>query len=179
MAGYDTGKMVLFLRSILYDLGIPQQAASIIYEDNDGCTAMANAQKPTTRTRHMDIKYFALSDWVEMDLMILERIDTSINEADHFTKVLDRTLFYRHVDHIMGRIPPPYSPCFDSTVWNAGIVVRNDDVTKEDLAIRPAAARAAKCQVSLDLWIDIVSHGLSNPIWIPTLDCGGVLVCST
>jgi hypothetical protein len=179
MAGYDTGKMVLFLRSILYDLGIPQQAASVIYEDNDGCTAMANAQKPTPRTRHMDIKYFALSEWVEMDLMFLERIDTSINEADHFTKILDRTLFYRHVDHIMGHIPPPYSPCFDSTVWNAGIVVRNDDITRDSLAIRPEAARAAKCQVSLDLWVDIISHDcLSNPIWSPTLDCGGVLVCS-
>jgi hypothetical protein len=179
MAGYDTGKLLLFLRSILYDLGIPQQAASVIYEDNDGCTAMANAQKPTPRTRHMDIKYFALSEWVERDLMFLERIDTSINEADHYTKILDRTLFYRHVDHIMGHIPPPYSPCFDSTVWNAGIVVRNDDITKDDLAIRPAAARAAKCQVSLDLWVDIISHVcLSNPIWSPTLDCGGVLVCS-
>jgi hypothetical protein len=39
----------ILLRSILYDLDIPQQAASLIYEDNDGATAMANAQKPTTR----------------------------------------------------------------------------------------------------------------------------------
>jgi hypothetical protein len=48
MAAYDAGKTVLFLCSIMYDLGIPQQAASITYEDNDGCTAMANTQKPTT-----------------------------------------------------------------------------------------------------------------------------------
>jgi hypothetical protein len=180
MGGYDAGKMVLFLRSILYDLDIPQQAASLIHEDNDGATAMANAQKPTTRTRHMDIKYFALSDWVEMDLMTLERIHTSVNEADHFTKVLDRTLFYRHIDHIMGHIPPPYSPCFDHVAWNAGIV-RNDDITLEDLAIRPEAARAAKCKLSYSLWVDIVSHMVeSNPIWdYPTLDCGGVLVVRT
>jgi hypothetical protein len=39
----------------MWDLGVvPQQAASILYKDNDGCTAMANAQKPTSRTRHMD-----------------------------------------------------------------------------------------------------------------------------
>jgi hypothetical protein len=165
MGGHDAGKMVLFLRSIMYDLGIPQQAASIIYEDNDGATAMANAQKPTPRTRHMDIHYFALAEWVERDLMILERIHTSINEADHFTKVLDRTLFYRHIDHIMGHIPPPYSPCFDSAVWNAGIVVKDKDLTAESLAIRPEAARAAKCQMPLSLWTDILSHGcVSNPI---------------
>jgi hypothetical protein len=122
MGAYDAGKFVLFLRSILYDLGIPQQAASIIYKDNDGATTMANTQKPASCTRHMDVKYFALSDWVEMDLMILECINTEVNEADHFTKILDRSLFYRHTDHIMGRIPPPYSSCFDPVAWNAGIV---------------------------------------------------------
>eukprot|EP00804_Cyclotella_cryptica_P026909 CCRYP_019596-RA/>CCRYP_019596-RA protein AED:0.30 eAED:0.30 QI:0/0/0/1/0/0/2/0/225 len=74
MAACNTGKMILFIRSILWDLGIPQQAATILYEDNDACTAMANAQKPTTRTRHMDIRYFA-GEWVEHDLMILERIN--------------------------------------------------------------------------------------------------------
>jgi hypothetical protein len=93
--------MILLICSILWDLGVPQQAATVIYEDNDACTAMANAQKPTTRTRHMDIRYFALSDWVKMDLMRLERVHTSINEADHLTKLLDQTLFYRHVDYMM------------------------------------------------------------------------------
>jgi hypothetical protein len=131
MGGHYAGKMVLILRSIMYDLGIPQQAASIIYEDNDGATAMANEQKPTPRTRHMDIRYFALAEWVERDLMISERIHTSINEADHFTKVLNRILFYRHIDHIMGHIPPPYSPCFDYGAWNAGIVVKDEDFSTE------------------------------------------------
>ena len=50
MATCDAGKMILFVRSIMWDLGIPQQAASILYEDNDAATAMANAQKPTNRT---------------------------------------------------------------------------------------------------------------------------------
>ncbi len=58
MAAYDAGKMILFVRSILWDLGIPQESATILYEDNDACTAIGNAQKPTPRTRHMDIKYF-------------------------------------------------------------------------------------------------------------------------
>ena len=35
------------------------------------------------------------------DLMKLERIDTAVNDADHLTKLLERTLFYWHVDHIM------------------------------------------------------------------------------
>ncbi len=61
MAAYDTGKMILFIRSMLWDLGVPQEAATVLYEDNDACTAMGNAQKPTSRTRHMDIKTFSLA----------------------------------------------------------------------------------------------------------------------
>lgn len=111
MGASDFGKMMLYIRSILWDLGIPQHSASYLYEDNDACTAMAMAQKPTPRTRHMDIKFYALCEWVERDLIRLERIDTTINLADHFTKSLSPILFRRHTDYIMGRVPPHYSQC--------------------------------------------------------------------
>jgi hypothetical protein len=104
MAACAAGRMILFVRSVLWDLGIPQAAASLLYEDNDACTAMANAQKPTSRTRHMDIKYHAMCEWVERDLLLLKRVDTTVNMADHFTKQLGTTLFHRHVDYIMGTI---------------------------------------------------------------------------
>ncbi len=55
MAAYDAGKMFLFVRSILWDLGIPQEVATLLYEDNDACTAMGNVQKPTPWTQHIDI----------------------------------------------------------------------------------------------------------------------------
>jgi hypothetical protein len=49
---------------------------------------MGNRQKPTARTCHIDIKYFALCEWVEQDIIHLEWIDTLINIADHLTKPL-------------------------------------------------------------------------------------------
>ncbi len=55
MAAYDTGKMILFVRSILWDLNIPQEVAPVLYEDNDACTVMGNTQIPTPRTHHIDI----------------------------------------------------------------------------------------------------------------------------
>ncbi len=94
MAACNVGRMSLSICSILWDLDIPQEAATIAYEDNDGCTAMGNTQKPTARTRHINIKYFALCDWIERDLIHLERIDTSINIANHLTKSLSRILFH-------------------------------------------------------------------------------------
>ena len=92
MAAYNTGKMILFVRSILWDLHIPQVAATVLFEDNDGCTAMGNAQKPSPCTRHIDIKYFSLCEWVERNLMLLEHIDTSINMSDHMTKGLQTSV---------------------------------------------------------------------------------------
>jgi hypothetical protein len=112
MGASDFGKLLLYVRSILWDLGVPQHAASVLYEDNDACTAMAMAQKPTPRTRHMDIKYQVLCEWVDRDLLCLRQIDTTINLADLFTKSLRPTLFYRHSDFVLGRVPPHYSPEF-------------------------------------------------------------------
>ena len=118
MAACDTAKMILFVRSVLWDLCILQEAATMLYEDNNGCTAMGNAQKPTSRTRHIDIKYFLLCEWVERDLVLLDRIDTSINMSNHLTKALQPNLFHRHGDFLLGHIPPMYSPVYQSTVGN-------------------------------------------------------------
>jgi hypothetical protein len=71
----------------------------------------------------MDIKKFALLEWVEQDLILLQSIKSSDNAADSMTKSLGRQLFYRHVDTIMGRRVPQYitrsntssiSTCFPS-----------------------------------------------------------------
>ena len=77
-------------------------------EDNSGALLMANTGQPTRRTRHIDVKHFAIQDWVEQDLILLEVIKTDDNSADHFTKALGRNLFHMHNDVIMGRIPPMY-----------------------------------------------------------------------
>jgi hypothetical protein len=73
MATYDMGKMILFIRRVLWDLDVPQEAATVLYEDNDATTAMGNVQKPTPCTKHMDIKTFSLCKWVDIDLMHMEK----------------------------------------------------------------------------------------------------------
>ena len=66
-AAAEAGKYILYVRSILEQLGIPQNAATTLYEDKQGALLMANQQQPTKRTRHMDIKHFVLQDWVAHD----------------------------------------------------------------------------------------------------------------
>jgi hypothetical protein len=81
---------------------------------------MGNAQKPTAHTQHIDNNYFALCEWVEHDLICLERIDTSINIADHLTKPLSRILFHWHIDFLLGHIPPKYSPVNSHAITTYG-----------------------------------------------------------
>jgi hypothetical protein len=64
----------------------------------------------------MDIKYFSICEWVERDLMYLDRINTTINMANHFTKGPTRALFHRHANFLLGHIPPMYSPVYQSIV---------------------------------------------------------------
>ncbi len=90
--------MILFFWSLLQDIGLEQTHTSILFKDNH---MMANAQ-PTKWTCHINIKYFALLDWVEQDLRILEAISTHDNAADAMTKALTKQLFYRHFDTFMG-----------------------------------------------------------------------------
>jgi hypothetical protein len=107
-AAAEAGKYILYVRSILEEIGVPQHEATTLFEDNQGALLMANAQQPTKRTRHMDIKTFVLQQWVERDLITLKRIATADNYADVMTKATGRILFYRHMDYILGRIPPTY-----------------------------------------------------------------------
>ena len=79
----------LYIRSILEDIGIPQEEATIIYKDNKAAIAMANAGRPTKRTKHIDTRFFALQSWVEQDLILLKSIPTndSSSEVVLFNKV--------------------------------------------------------------------------------------------
>ncbi len=198
MAAYKLGKMLIYVRSILWDLIVPQEAASWLYKDNNACTAMANGQKPTSCTQHMDIRYHILCEWVERDLIVLERVNTTINEANHFTKILSPVLFHRHIDYIMGHVPPEYSPAYTRSTgqFNKPVIkiVPDSYTTKEtmplviptnsdDLYI-PIAARAARIYtpdystITNIFWTKIVASACLpyNPIsHLATSNCGGVL----
>ena len=103
MAASEAGKIILYLRSIIHELGFPQYLPTLLYEDNTGALHMVNTQQPTRRTRHhMDTKCFALQDWVEHDQVELTQIGTASNISDAFTKAVGRIKFYEQTDVIMG-----------------------------------------------------------------------------
>lgn len=117
-AACDAGSCSLYIRSLLNHIMVPQEEATPIYEDNNGAILMANAGKPTRRTRHVELKHFAIQDWVQKDLLIMKWISTHNNCSDSFTKALTKMLQYKHVDYLMGRVRPLYNLNVNNMIKN-------------------------------------------------------------
>ena len=93
-------KTAKHIRSMLEELGFEQSTPTPIYEDNKPTVDIIALQKPTERTRHIDIRFFAIQDWTN-DIS-LSHIPGVINPSDDLTKPLGRVLHERHARHIMG-----------------------------------------------------------------------------
>ena len=109
LAACEASKVILYIRSILDDIGIPQDEATKLFENNQGALMMANSGQPTKITRHMEIKKIAIQHWVDTDLLVIKRINTNNNESDVMTKNVGRILFYRYIDHLIGKMIPEYA----------------------------------------------------------------------
>ena len=103
----------------MQQIGLPQHHATILFEDNQGALLVAQAGQPTKSTKHVEIKHFALQDWVERDLLLLKSISTNDNSADAMTKATACKLFYCHNNHIMGKIIPSYVKYVTQSRFNA------------------------------------------------------------
>ena len=105
----ETGKMILYTcSSLLNDLGIAQETPTQLHVDNMGAVFTISSQAPTKRTRHVDIKYFALLDWSELKQLSAMPIATDHNISDSTTKPIGRIKFHQHADIYMGRVTPTH-----------------------------------------------------------------------
>ena len=92
------GKVARYFRYILHDLGFTQNNPTPIYEDNEGTILIAKNWKPSGWTRHINIQYFAIQEWVNKGLVVLWWISSKLNIADGLTKTLSWILHNRHAD---------------------------------------------------------------------------------
>jgi hypothetical protein len=105
----SAAKMAKLLRWILIELGLPQSTATRLCEDNAAAIMMANAKRPTERSRHVDIQHFALQKWVQNNDVLLEHAHGTINPSDALTKALGWILHHRHCSRVMGMMGSPYT----------------------------------------------------------------------
>ncbi len=106
IAAVYAAKIAKYFRSILLELGFPPDGPTVLYEDNQAAIAMINENKPTPRSRHIDIQWFAINEWRRNKEIILRFIPGVINVADQGTKPLSWVLLSRHVRRAMGHHDP-------------------------------------------------------------------------
>ena len=108
VAASDTGKSILYIRSLLTELGYPPPTSTPLLVDNRGALYMVESQAPTKRTRHVDIRYFALLQWQQQKLLVVIPVPTADNISDSMTKATGRIKFHQHTDIYMGRTRPTF-----------------------------------------------------------------------
>ena len=103
IAAHTAAKIAKYLRMILKQLGYEQKQPTPIHIDNMSALQIINNNtSPTERTRHLDIRYYAIQDWREAGDIVMEHIPGVLNPSDDLTKPLGYILHARHCRQIMG-----------------------------------------------------------------------------
>ena len=84
---------MIWLRGILEDLGHPQEGPTIIREDNIGAIHLTRNPVFHQRTKHIDVRYHLVRDYIERNLLEVEYCETNNMLADFFTKALPKAKF--------------------------------------------------------------------------------------
>ena len=89
----DSLSQVLWTREYILQQGIPIGPATL-FQDNMSTIFLANKGRSTSeRTRHIKIRYFFITHYIETDEIVIVHMPTKSMIADALTKPLHGTLF--------------------------------------------------------------------------------------
>ena len=102
----DATSVVVWLQQFLDHL-YPERPLSpaIIYEDNTSAIRMAlNGKSMSERTRHINIRYFFVKDYLAQGIIVLQHLRTELMLADALTKPLAHAKFMAFFYELMKRV---------------------------------------------------------------------------
>ncbi len=101
----EAGKELIWLRTLLTELGYKPEEASKLLCDNSAAVLLSADQAFHDRTKHLDVRYHWIRGRVEDGEVVVTRIATSDNVADGLTKALPAPAFanFRNFLGIMKR----------------------------------------------------------------------------
>ena len=80
------------MKKLLGDYGLSQDTM-VVYCDNSNAIDISKNPVQHSRTKHIEIRYHFSRDLVERKVVVLEYIPTDRQNANIFTKPLDRSKF--------------------------------------------------------------------------------------
>ena len=101
MAASEASKEVKWARVLMSELDHEQMNATKMYEDNKACVAFSKNNTCHARTKHIDIRAYALRDCVREGEIDVVHISTDCQLADMFTKTQLKHTFMTHKNMLM------------------------------------------------------------------------------
>ncbi|KAL7284517.1 hypothetical protein ACG7TL_001808 [Trametes sanguinea] len=92
MAMSDCSRQVVWIRNLMDEIGYKLGPIPVA-GDNQGSLFMGSNPVTESRSKHIDIKYHAIREYIENKLIEVFYVDTDNNPADLFTKNLGRVKF--------------------------------------------------------------------------------------
>ena len=102
MAASLAATEIIFMRSLLAEMGHDMSQPTVLWVDNMGAVEITKRRESLARSRHIERRYLKLQEWVAEGNIKVKYIKTNENRADMFTKPLDRATFEYHAGGIMG-----------------------------------------------------------------------------
>jgi hypothetical protein len=94
-------KEVPFIKQLLEFLGIKVSQPVEVKIDNVGAIYVSQGEASTTRTRHMDVRWFYVNDLQDQGVIAIKFVRSADNVADIATKSVTAATIRSHVDSLV------------------------------------------------------------------------------
>ena len=95
-AAVSAANETMWLKQLLGELGYPQGTITL-HEDNTACIALSKNPQESGRTKHIQLKYYVLKDYVQQQEVILKYCPTNSQIGDIFTKQMNGPKLRSHL----------------------------------------------------------------------------------
>jgi hypothetical protein len=98
----EAAKEIKFVVQVLLSMGIPVRIPIIVRVNNVGAIFMAQNVTTSTRTKHVDVRYHFVREFVEEGFIKIIFVGTKDNDADIYTKNTSGEIHDEHTKKLMG-----------------------------------------------------------------------------
>ena len=97
MSAASAANNVIWFREFLRELGF-EQGTTTVYEDNEACIKLSKNPQDHSRTKHIQVRYHVIRQYVEDNAIQLVYVPTKSQLADSLTKSLSGSSLRSHVE---------------------------------------------------------------------------------
>ena len=94
----EAAKDIKFVVQILNSIGINVNMPIIVHVDNVGAIFMSENVTATQRTKHIDVRYQYVREFIEEGFIKIIFVKSEYNKSTMFTKNVSQDIYYKHLD---------------------------------------------------------------------------------